>query len=58
MSSRPDSHESHRLLELASALRHQLAVDIGASNPPRTRSEPPEPTVASFVAEDVSPDHQ
>jgi hypothetical protein len=59
---RPDSpltaQESHRLLELASALRHQLAADIGASNPPRTRSEPPEPTVASFVVEDVAPDNQ
>jgi hypothetical protein len=38
-------HESHLLLELASTLRHQLAADVGASNPPRTRSEPPVPTV-------------
>ena len=43
--------ESHRLLELASALRHQLAADVGASNPPRTRSEPPEETVPPLAAD-------
>ncbi|HEU5421247.1 MAG TPA: hypothetical protein VFV41_26415 [Streptosporangiaceae bacterium] len=49
---RPDSklspEESHRLLELASDLRHQLAADIGAANPPRTRSHSPAPTVPSL----------
>ena len=33
------------LQRLASELRHQLVADIGASNPPRTRSTRPEPTV-------------
>lgn len=53
MRERPDSplspEESHLLLKLASALRHQLAADIGASNSPRTRSEPPEHTVPPYV---------
>jgi hypothetical protein len=46
---RPDSklspEESHRLLDLTSNLRHQLAADIGAANPPRTRSLSPDRTV-------------
>lgn len=46
---RPDSklspEESHRLLELSSNLRHQLATEIGAANPPRTRSSSPDRTV-------------
>jgi hypothetical protein len=49
LSDRPDSKllakESHRLLELSSNMRHQLAFDIGAANPPRTRSDSPEQTV-------------
>lgn len=48
---RPDSKlssdESHSLLELTSKLRHQLAADIGAANPPRTRSASPDQTVPS-----------
>lgn len=47
---RPDSklspQESHRLLELTSNLRHQLATEIGAANPPRTRSHSPDRTVS------------
>jgi len=46
---RPDSklsaEESHRLLELSSNLRHQLATEIGAANPPRARSSSPDRTV-------------
>lgn len=47
---RPDSRlspaESHRLLELSSNLRHQLATEIGAANPPRIRSRSPDRTVS------------
>jgi hypothetical protein len=39
--------ELHRLLWLSSELRHQLVADVGASNPPGTRSTHPEPTVMS-----------
>jgi hypothetical protein len=49
---RPDSklspEESHHLLELTSKMRHQLAFDIGAANPPRTRSHSPDRTVPSL----------
>ena len=47
---RPDSNlsadESHRLLELSSNLRHQLATDVGAANPPRIQSSSPDRTVS------------
>ncbi len=33
------------LQRLASELRHQLVADIGGSNPPRTRSTRPDPTL-------------
>ena len=36
--------ESKALREVASMLRHQLAVDVGAANPPRFRWTRPEPT--------------
>ena len=49
---RPDSKlsptESHRLLELSSDLRHQLAAEVGAANPPRIRSYPPDRTVPAL----------
>jgi hypothetical protein len=51
LSDRPDSklstEESHSLLDLTSTMRHQLAFDIGAANPPRTRSHSPDRTVPS-----------
>lgn len=37
--------EFHRLLRLSSELRHRLVADVGTSNPPRTRSTHPDPTV-------------
>ena len=47
---RPNSklspEESHLLLVLSSNLRHLLATEIGAANPPRTRSHSPDPTVS------------
>ena len=50
---RPDSklspEESHRLLELTSNLRHQMAADIGAANPPRIPSYSPDRTVLPLV---------
>jgi hypothetical protein len=36
--------ESKALREVASMLRHQLAADVGATNPPRLRWTRPEPT--------------
>jgi hypothetical protein len=38
------SAESKALREVASMLRHQLAADVGAANPPRLRWTRPEPT--------------
>jgi hypothetical protein len=44
--------ESHEVRELASELRHRLAEDVGASNPPRLRwtrpgkTSPPPPGIA------------
>jgi hypothetical protein len=40
------AEESHRLLELSSHLRHQLATEIGAANPPHITSRSPARTVS------------
>ena len=37
--------ESKSLRQVASTLRHQLAADVGAANPPRLRWTRPEPTL-------------
>jgi hypothetical protein len=45
MDSAPSATEAQALRDLASALRHQLAEDVGAANPPRLRWAHPGPTL-------------